>query len=145
MLRAKTQTARHSWLIPLLLTKDLFWACVDTRSQWLPPSLLQHRAVTVCIEMALTEYILKWDDYNTAPFFLHTVPVVDLEKDSDSQRANIGLLRDLESLTWAAAMELAGRNSWVPDSAGTVSDGTTVTGDFSVNSAIQQGEIVSLG
>lgn len=47
MLRTKTVTAHHSWLIPFLLTKDLLRVCVDTKHQWLPSACyniaLSHR------------------------------------------------------------------------------------------------------
>lgn len=90
--------------------------------------MLQHRTVTVYVENGPKKK--KRKGYNTEPFFLRAVPVVDLDKkrgDGEEEiltrkPANAGLLlRRLGSLTQGLQRPDGPNNSRAPHSAGQVS------------------------
>lgn len=88
--------------------QSLFLACYNTTSKL----RVSHRPQQCSV------HILKVEDCNTASFFHHTAPLVDLENDADSQTANTGPAERPEvtrmgccSLNWLLITHVVNRQS----------------------------------
>lgn len=91
MPRCTQPNTRHSRPIPVSLTRDFIPVWADTKQQWLF-SACYNMTLVVCVSQSNTELSVDFESgritklLNPPP----PPPPLDLEKDADSQTANIG-------------------------------------------------------